>query len=139
MLVTVAIIVVLVALVWKFTGRPKGLPPGPTCFPVIGNSGLFKPSEAVQAHRNLRKKYGDIYTLMIFHHQMIIVHGYENIRELLCTQGDLFSDRPNTIINGVFNKQKGMQSFIGRLNSTISYTGEKKKKKRKKERKRIDR
>lgn len=115
MLVTVAIIVVLVALVWKFTGRPKGLPPGPTCFPVIGNSGLFKPSEAVQAHRNLRKKYGDIYTLMIFHHQMIIVHGYENIRELLCTQGDLFSDRPNTIINGVFNKQKGLMWASGVL------------------------
>lgn len=131
MLVTVAIVVVLIALVLKLTGRPKGLPPGPTCYPLIGNAGLFKPSEAVRAHGNLRKKYGDINTLMIFHHQMIIVHGYENIRDILYTHGDLFSDRPNTIINGVFNKHKGMQGIIERLNSKISYTGKERKKERK--------
>ncbi|XP_052702727.1 cytochrome P450 2C14-like [Crassostrea angulata] len=108
MWVTVAIVVVLIALIWRYTGRPKGLPPGPTCYPIIGNVGLFKPSEAIQAHRKLRKKYGDIYTIMTFHKPMIAVHGYENIRELLVKHGDLFSDRPLTIMNGVFNKGKGL-------------------------------
>eukprot|EP00105_Crassostrea_gigas_P017506 XP_011435295.1 PREDICTED: cytochrome P450 2C14-like [Crassostrea gigas] len=108
MWVTVAIVVVLIALIWRYTGRPKGLPPGPTCYPIIGNVGLFKPSEAIQAHRKLRKKYGDIYTIMTFHKPMIAVHGYDNIRELLVKHGDLFSDRPLTIMNGVFNKGKGL-------------------------------
>nr|XP_011435294.1 cytochrome P450 2C50 isoform X1 [Crassostrea gigas] len=108
MLVTVAIVVVLIALIWRYTGRPKGLPPGPTCYPIIGNIGLVKPSEAIQAHRNLRKKYGDIYTIMTFHKPMIAVHGYDNIRELLVKHGDIFSDRPLTIVNGVLNKGKGL-------------------------------
>lgn len=115
MLVLIAIVVVLIALVWRLTGRPRGLPPGPRCYPIGGNVGLFKPLEAVQAHRNLREKYGDIYTIMIFHNPMIMVHGYENIRELLYRNGDMLSDRPNTIINGVFNKNKGLMWSSGEL------------------------
>ncbi|XP_052702725.1 cytochrome P450 2C14-like [Crassostrea angulata] len=115
MWVTVAIVVLLIALILRYTGRPKGLPPGPTCYPIIGNVGLVKPSEAVQAHRNLRKKYGDIYTIMTFHKPMIAVHGYDNIRELLVKHGDTFSDRPLTIINGVFNKGKGLVWSSGPL------------------------
>lgn len=108
MWVTVAIVVVLITLIWRWTGRPKGLPPWPTCYPIFGNVGLFKPSEAVQAHRNLRKKYGDIYTIMTFHKPMVAVHSYDNIRQLLVKHGDIFSDRPLTILNGVFNKGKGI-------------------------------
>lgn len=108
MWVTIAVFAVILALIWRLTGRSKGLPPGPTCYPIIGNVGHFKPLEALQAHINLRKKYGDIYTVMIFHKPMIIVHGYENIRELLLKHGDIFSDRPKTIINGVFNKEEGI-------------------------------
>lgn len=108
MWVTVALVVVLIALIWRYTGRPKGLPPGPTCYPFIGNVGLFKPSDAVQANRKLRKQYGDIYTVMFFHKPMITVHGYDNIRELLVKNVDMFLERPITIINGVFNKGKGI-------------------------------
>nr|APJ38062.1 CYP2AU1 protein [Crassostrea brasiliana] len=115
MWVTVAILVVLITFIWALTGRPRGLPPGPTCYPIIGNFGLIKPSEAVQAHRNLRKKYGDIYTIMIFHKPMVIVHGYDNIRELLVHQGDVFSERPITIGNAVLNKGKGLVGSSGAL------------------------
>lgn len=48
---------------------------------------------------------------MTFHKPMIAVHGYDNIRELLVKHGDTFSDRPLTIINGVFNKGKGICSY----------------------------
>lgn len=113
MWVTVAIVVVLIALIWRYTGRPKGLPPGPTCYPFIGNVGLFKPSDAVQANRKLRKQYGDIYTVMFFHKPMITVHGYDNIRELLVKNVDMFLERPITIINGVFNKGKGLMWSSG--------------------------
>lgn len=107
--VTTVAICCILGIIWRFTGRPKGLPPGPICYPIVGNVGLFKPSEAVKANRRLRKQYGDIYTIMFFHKPIITVHGYANIRELMVKNVDMFLDRPITIINGVFNKGKGMQ------------------------------
>lgn len=121
---TVALCCIL-GIIWRFTGRPKGLPAGPTCYPIIGNVGLFKPSEAVRANRRLRKQYGDIYTIMFFHKPIITVHGYDNIRELMVKNVDMFLDRPITIINGVFNKGKGMQilaTFILSLFIEISFS-----------------
>lgn len=113
--VTTVAVCCILGIIWRYTGRPKGLPPGPTCYPIIGNAGLVKPSEAVQAHRKLRQKYGDIYTIMTFHKPMIAVNGYDNIRELLVKHGDIFSDRPLTIVNGVFNKGKGLVWSSGPL------------------------
>lgn len=113
--VTTVAICCILGIIWRFTGRPKGLPPGPTCYPIIGNVGLFKPSEAVKANRRLRKQYGDIYTIMFFHKPIITVHGYDNIRELMVKNVDMFLDRPITIINGVFNKGKGLMWSSGSL------------------------
>lgn len=107
MWITVAIVVVLVALIWRLTGRPKGLPPGPTCYPVIGNVGLFKPSEATQAHRKLRKQYGDFYTLMIFHKPVIFISGFQHIREILVKHGEVFSERPRVYTSEIIAKRKG--------------------------------
>ncbi|XP_056011253.1 cytochrome P450 2U1-like isoform X2 [Ostrea edulis] len=115
MWVTIAIVLLLVSLIWSLTGRRKGLPPGPTCYPIIGNVGLFKPSEAVQAHRRLRNMYGDIYTVMIFHKPMIVVHGYQNIRELFLKHGDMFSERPNAYPAEVIAKKKGLVWSSGPL------------------------
>ncbi|XP_048747497.2 cytochrome P450 2C25-like isoform X2 [Ostrea edulis] len=108
MWVVVVIGFLLVSLIWSLTGRRKGLPPGPTCYPIIGNVGIIKPSEAVQSHRRLRKIYGDIYTVMIFHKSMIFVHGYHNIRNLLLKNGDLLSERPNVYPAEVITKRKGL-------------------------------
>ena len=107
MWITLAIVVVLFALIWAVTGRPKGLPPGPTCYPVIGNVGLFKPTEATQAHRKLRQQYGDFYTLMIFHKPVIFISGFHHIRELLVKHGDVFSERPRVYTSEIIAKRKG--------------------------------
>lgn len=108
MWVTLAIVCVLVCLLWSLTGRRKGLPPGPTCYPIIGNVGLIRPSEAVKDHRRLRKIYGDFYSLMIFHRPVIFIHGLHNIRELLVKHGDVFSDRPRVFPSEVLAKRKGL-------------------------------
>ncbi|XP_061185633.1 cytochrome P450 2E1-like [Saccostrea echinata] len=115
MWITVAIIVVLVCLIWGLSRRPKGLPSGPTCYPIIGNVGLFKPSEAPKAHRRLRKIYGDIYSLMFFYKPMIIVHGYHHIREILAKHGDVFSERPRVLPSVAIAKGKGLVWSSGPL------------------------
>lgn len=107
MWVTVAIVVVLLCLIWALTGRAKGLPAGPTCFPIIGNIGLFRPSEATQAHRKFRKIYGDFYSLMIFNRPVIFISGFDNIRQLLVKHGDMFSERPRVYPSEVIAKRKG--------------------------------
>ncbi|XP_055997286.1 cytochrome P450 2C15-like [Ostrea edulis] len=115
MWVTVAIVVVLVCLIWSLTGRRKGLPPGPPCFPIIGNVGLFKPSESTQAHRKLREIYGDVYSVMVFHKPMIIVNGFQRIRELLVKHGDVLSERPKVFPSEVIAKRRGLVWSSGSL------------------------
>ncbi|XP_061181536.1 cytochrome P450 2B4-like [Saccostrea echinata] len=115
MWVTVAIIVVLVCLICGLSRRPKCLPPGPRGYPIIGNVGLFKPSEALKAHRSLKKIYGDIYSLMFFYKPMIIVHGYHHIREILVKHGDVFSERPKILPSVAVAKGKGLLWSTGPL------------------------
>ncbi|XP_062572251.1 cytochrome P450 2B4-like [Saccostrea cucullata] len=115
MWVTVVIIVVLVSLMFNLARRPKSLPPGPRGYPIIGNVGLFQPSEAVTAHRRLKKIYGDIYSLMFFYKPMIIVHGYHHIREILVKHGDVFSERPKILPSVAVAKGKGLLWSSGPL------------------------
>lgn len=107
MWVTVAIGLVFVGLLWSLTGRRRGLPPGPPCYPIVGNLGCIKPSDSTEAHRRLRKIHGDIYTVMIFHKPVIVVHGFHHIQELFVRFGYMFSDRPKVYFSEVVTKGKG--------------------------------
>ncbi|XP_062612824.1 cytochrome P450 2B4-like [Saccostrea cucullata] len=98
MWMTLTIVAVLLSLIWSLTGRVTCRTRRKSFWSIIGNVGLFKPSEAVKAHRRLRKIYGDIYTIMIFHKPIIFVHGFDNIRELLVKHGDVFSERPRSLV-----------------------------------------
>jgi hypothetical protein len=108
MLVALVLGFLLFSLIWNMSGRRKGLPPGPTCYPIIGNVAVIKSLETVQGHRRLKKTYGDIYSLMIFHKTIIYVHGYDNIRELFLKHGDMFSERPHVFATDVIRRNKGM-------------------------------
>jgi len=43
----------------------------------------------------LQKKYGEIFALKVAGVEVVVVNGYENIREVLVHQSKKFSGRPN--------------------------------------------
>ncbi|XP_050399728.1 cytochrome P450 2C8 [Patella vulgata] len=105
----VSIIVLLITfclyLYWG-TRRPPGLPPGPTPLPMIGNIPSLLATDTIAAFARLRDEYGDIFSLVIGNGVLVVVNGYDTIKEVLVQNGDLFSERPQNL--GYTKATKGL-------------------------------
>lgn len=70
--------------------------PGPKPFPVIGNLPVLDGYEVpYQAFSALKEKYGTIISLQLGTVPCLVVHGIENIKEVLIHKGHMFDGRPN--------------------------------------------
>ncbi|XP_075057381.1 cytochrome P450 2K1-like isoform X2 [Mixophyes fleayi] len=72
----------------------KNFPPGPKWLPIIGNINMFTLTEPFTAMKELSKKYGSIFSFHFGMEKIVVVSGYEAVKELYFHQDD-FSDRPN--------------------------------------------
>nr|QST15038.1 CYP307A1 protein [Diaphanosoma celebensis] len=77
---------------------PKGTPPGPVAWPVIGSLHLIAkydvPFEAFTALSNI---YGDIFSITLGTTPCVVVNSFPLIKEVLITKGPHFGGRPNFI------------------------------------------
>ncbi|XP_046569365.1 cytochrome P450 2J6-like [Haliotis rubra] len=112
---TVALFLVVVLVVlWLSMRRPPGLPPGPRLLPFLGNA-LSLDSDPRVLYKNLRQKYGDIFSLYVFHKPLIVLNGYNVIKEAIVKNADVFSDRPRSFVTDFFSKGKGVVGTSGDL------------------------
>ncbi|XP_061345555.1 cytochrome P450 77A1 [Gastrolobium bilobum] len=82
---------------WSTTGGgPKNLPPGPPGWPVVGNlfQVILQRRHFIYVIRDLRKKYGPIFTMQMGQRTLIIVTSADLIHEALIQRGPLFASRP---------------------------------------------
>ncbi|GMN49850.1 hypothetical protein TIFTF001_019011 [Ficus carica] len=82
---------------WLVTGGgPKNLPPGPPGWPIVGNliQVILEPRHFIYVVRDLRKKYGPIFTMQMGQRTLIIVTSSELIHEALVKRGPEFASRP---------------------------------------------
>ncbi|KAJ8540304.1 hypothetical protein K7X08_030223 [Anisodus acutangulus] len=91
---------VISGLIFLFSKKTKSktlnLPPGPPGWPVVGN--LFQVAHSgkpfFQYVRELRPKYGSIFTLRMGTRTMIIVSSADLVHEALVQKGQVFASRP---------------------------------------------
>lgn len=105
------------------------IPPGPKPLPVVGNFGsLFVPPFIlklfVQKHEEnerkrasslstqvglteLSKVYGNIYSLFVGSQLVVVLNGYEMVRDALSNHAEAFSDRPDIPLISILTKRKG--------------------------------
>ena len=95
----------LIIILWIRSRRPTGCPPGPTTIPVIGNMHNIAKGHVLETFREMRMKYGDIFSLSLGQFWVIVVNGTENLRDLLVKNGEYTSDRPPLFFMELFMKK----------------------------------
>uniref|UniRef100_A0A672Z3Q6 Uncharacterized protein n=1 Tax=Sphaeramia orbicularis TaxID=375764 RepID=A0A672Z3Q6_9TELE len=83
LLIFVAVFILIADLIKN--RRPASFPPGPRMFPIVGNmlSTVF-----------IKVTYGDVYSLRMGQRFVVVVNGFDAVKEALITQGDSFAERP---------------------------------------------
>ncbi|XP_078496972.1 cytochrome P450 2D15-like isoform X3 [Lissotriton helveticus] len=84
-------------LLYDFMKRRRSwsrYPPGPTSLPFLGNILQADFKNLPEYFARLRKKYGDVFSLQFCWTNMVIISGFESVKEGLITKSDDTSDRP---------------------------------------------
>ncbi|CAI9585503.1 unnamed protein product [Staurois parvus] len=78
---------------WNAMYRRRKLPPGPTPLPIVGNVLQIKRGKLVQSLMEFAEKYGSIYTVYFGHNPIVVLSGYETVKEALLDRAEEFSGR----------------------------------------------
>ncbi|KAM3864810.1 cytochrome P450 2U1 [Diretmus argenteus] len=104
------------------------IPPGPKPWPIVGNFGGFLiPSfvwkrfgsrqeenankTATSPHVVLMKqakRYGNVYSMFVGSQLVVVLNGYEVVRDALSNHAEVFSDRPDVPVITIMTKRKGI-------------------------------
>ncbi|XP_030594643.1 cytochrome P450 2U1 [Archocentrus centrarchus] len=105
--------------------RYKNIPPGPKPWPVVGNFGSFLIPSFILRKRGqqrnradinpimggleqLAKVYGSIYSLFVGTQLIVVLNGYEVVKDALSNHPEVFSDRPDIPSVTIMTKRKGI-------------------------------
>ncbi len=73
-------------------------PPSLPSLPIIGSLlSLVTDSPPHIFFQQLQKKYGDLYSLMMGSHKVLIVNNHHHAKEILIKKGKIFAGRPRTV------------------------------------------
>lgn len=106
------IILALLVFCWRDIKRPKNFPPGPSWIPVFGNLLLIQKLRSIcgfyhLAWHHLAKQFGPVVGLKVGRDRLIIVSGFEAIRQLYAA--DEFAGRPD----GFFYRMRSFEKRLG--------------------------
>ncbi|KAM3930495.1 cytochrome P450 2K1-like [Leptodactylus fuscus] len=69
-------------------------PPGPTPLPILGNILSINMSAPYKTFMELSKTYGTVFSVQIALRKILVLCGYDTIKDALINHGDKFVDRP---------------------------------------------
>ncbi|XP_015272673.1 PREDICTED: cytochrome P450 2J2-like [Gekko japonicus] len=112
--VLIALLVCL--LVLRFLGQlwsHRSYPPGPLRLPIIGNFWQYAIKLYKDSFIKLAKKYGNIYMLWLGSIPIVVLSGYEAVKEGLISHSEEFADRPVTPMLKTVVKNRGIMLSNG--------------------------
>lgn len=106
-----SIILCLFVALFFYRGKRKAhynLPPGPRPLPIIGNLHILDLKKPYLSFHQLSKKYGPVYTVQLGEEKVVVICGYEAVKEALVNRADEFSGRPEVKLFNVITKGLGV-------------------------------
>ncbi|XP_077990972.1 cytochrome P450 2C20-like [Glandiceps talaboti] len=85
------------------TLRKWNYPPGPLGWPIIGSLGSLGQRPYI-TFTEMAKAYGDVFSLKLGNRLVVVLNGYDAIREAFVGQGHKFSGRPDLAAQDVLTK-----------------------------------
>ncbi|NXX14279.1 CP2W1 protein, partial [Podargus strigoides] len=92
-----------------FKQKALNLPPGPFPLPVIGNLHLLDIRRQDKSLMKISERYGPVFTVHLGFQKVVVLTGYEAVKDALLSTADVFENRPAIPIfyhiqhgNGVF-------------------------------------
>ncbi|KAI4896634.1 hypothetical protein NFI96_029885 [Prochilodus magdalenae] len=91
---------VLLLFLWMSRGKKRRLaferlPPGPSPVPVVGNFFQLRVEEPYKHYAELSKRYGCIFTIWFANTPVVVISGYQALKDSMIEMGEQFSGRSN--------------------------------------------
>ncbi|XP_062345600.1 cytochrome P450 2K6-like isoform X2 [Cinclus cinclus] len=90
------------------SSQGQNFPPGPRPLPIIGNLLLFDLKRPYRTYLQLSKKYGPVFSVQMGLRKIVVISGYETVKEALVNQADAFSERPKIPVFEDLTKGNGV-------------------------------
>ncbi|XP_063173356.1 cytochrome P450 2K6-like [Candoia aspera] len=78
----------------SWNNSSPNLPPGPRTIPILGNLHRMDLKRPYRTMIQLSKEYGPVFRLKLGFQEMVVLTGYETVKEALVDQADAFAGRP---------------------------------------------
>ncbi|XP_069799524.1 cytochrome P450 2G1-like [Dendropsophus ebraccatus] len=98
----------LYTVTWRRKVKSKNFPPGPPTLPYLGTVLHVSTTEMPQSLVKLSKQYGPVLTIFVGNSPMVILVGYDCVKEALVEHSDVFSARGNTFFAHAVFKDYGI-------------------------------
>lgn len=143
-IVTLAVVIVVCYFIHEYRRLRNfnNIPPGPKPWPLVGNFGGFlvpsfiskrfgRNRESVKRTSNpvspqvglmeLSKIYGNIFSIFVGSQLMVLLTGYEVVRDALSNHAEVFSDRPDVPVITIMTKRKGKVHALCELSNNGTF------------------
>ncbi|XP_034288430.1 cytochrome P450 2K6-like isoform X2 [Pantherophis guttatus] len=77
----------------SWSNSSRNLPPGPTIIPILGNLHMMDLKKPFKTMIEWSKEYGPIFRIKLGFQEMVVLTGYETVKEALVNQADAFAER----------------------------------------------
>nr|XP_046169797.1 cytochrome P450 2M1-like [Oncorhynchus gorbuscha] len=121
-ILSIIMAIAVIILLWKYMGKRRSyghLPPGPSLIPLLGNLLQMDLKRPDKSYMELSKKYGSVFTVWLGPKPVVVVSGYQAIKEALVDQGEEFNGRANPAITLKLFNEHGVGSSNGQRWKTL--------------------
>ncbi|XP_009461450.1 PREDICTED: cytochrome P450 2C5-like [Nipponia nippon] len=109
-LVTLLLLSILSFLVWRTDRKRSRLPPGPTPWPILGNLHQKDVLPLYRTYEKLSSTYGPIFTVWLGLKPVVVLCGYEVVKDALRGHSEEFGGRPEIPLLMKLSKDYGIVS-----------------------------